>query len=86
MNDVPLREESGWDGAFTRRQAEGAVPNGTAIVKVRSERGDAHRDGTPGVVLGSFRDADQLIYFVEWAPRPRVAVGCMSWKIEEAKG
>jgi len=85
MNEFPLREEAGWAGAFTRGQATGAIPNGTPIVKVQSEQKDAHPEGTLGTVLGSLRVEGQLIYFIEWAPRPRLAVGVMSWKIARAE-
>ena len=38
----PLRNHPGWLGAFTDDQAEGAIPNGTPIVKVKTEPGDGH--------------------------------------------
>lgn len=88
-----LGEEDGWVGVFTRDQVEGAIPNGTRIVKARRESGDATTIGTQGTVLGSI-DAASLgqqapdgtpvtyVYFVEFDSRPRVAVGIMDWKIE----
>lgn len=84
-----LREEPGWFGMFTREQARGAIPTGTAIVKCWSEPGDAHEIGERGVVLGSIGPApaelahlSTYFYFVEWAGRPRVAVGCIDRKIK----
>jgi hypothetical protein len=89
-----LDSEDGWIGVFTRHEAVGAMPNGTRVVKVRGESGDATALGTCGTVLGSL-DAEFLgervpdgwetityAYFVEWADRPNVAVGVMDWKIE----
>lgn len=74
-------------GAFTRHQAAGCLANGTRVVKARSEESDAHPDGTPGVILGSLCTPEVMagapFYFVEWAPRPRVAVGVMGFKVRE---
>ena len=89
MTALPkLTEEPGWIGAFTREQAAGALPNGTPIVKVQTENGDAHPVGTLGVVLGSFSHPEildgQLFYFTEWTHKPRVAVAVVAWKIERA--
>lgn len=84
---LPFREEAGWVGHFTRGQASGALPNGTRIVKTRSEPGDGTPDGTPGVVLGSFSHPaiqdGAIMYFLEWASKPRVAVGAIHWKVRE---
>jgi len=76
-----INNEPGWYGSFTRDQAEGALPNGTPIVKVNSEPNDATPDGTKGSILGSIAAEGLLFYFVEWSSRPRVAIGCMSTKI-----
>jgi hypothetical protein len=78
-----IRNEEGWVGAFTRAQADGAIPNGTPIVKVRTEAGDAHGIGARGVVLGSLRapGRPEIMYFIEWADRARVASGTIDWKI-----
>jgi hypothetical protein len=89
MNDEDMlpREEPGWLGAFTRYRVEGALRNGTTVVKVNSEPGDTHPDGTPGVILGSISHPDafngMIGYFVEWAPRPRVAIGTIALKVKE---
>lgn len=96
MSDPVLGSETGWIGVFTRHEAEGAIPNGTRVVKARRESGDATPVGTCGTVLGSVnaaflgQDAPDgweeitYAYFVEWADRPNVAVGVMDWKIERA--
>lgn len=80
-----LREEPGWTGFFTRRDVPGAMPAGTQIVKVASEPGDTNPVGTRGLVLGSIaneRVADGAVfYFIEWETSPRLAVGCIAWKI-----
>jgi hypothetical protein len=79
-----FQNEEGWSGAFTRNQVEGALRNGTRIVKDKSEPGDATLDGTPGVVLGSLTHDGVICYFIEWAHSPRVAIGCMGNKVREA--
>lgn len=85
-----LRNEPGWMGAFIRDRAENGLPNGTRVIKTNSKPDDGHPDGTPGVVLGSFSHPEimdnMVFYFIEWAPRPRVAVGCMASKIEAVFG
>jgi hypothetical protein len=82
---IKIDSEPGWTGAFTRSQADGAIPNGADIVKVRSEDRDAHPTGTPGRVLGSIEHEGVLMYFVEWAPRPRCAVAVVDWKIAQSE-
>lgn len=85
MEKFTIGYEPGWTGAFTRYQADGAIPNGSAIVKCDSEEGDGTPDGTPGIVLGSMRHPEVLngafLYFVEWAAHPRVAVACAAPKL-----
>lgn len=82
----------GYTGAFTRHQAEGAIPNGTTVVKAVSEEGDGTPNGTPGVVLGSIdgslidpemcrRYNARFMYWVEWSTAPRVAVAVVDRKI-----
>lgn len=80
-----LREEAGWLGTFTREQAAGALPNGTTIVKVNSQPGDFHANGTLGTVIGSVGEYGAVVfYFIEWAPRPRCAVGTLAYKVKAA--
>ena len=101
LGDVEFGPEPGWVGVFTRHQAEGAIPNGTPVVKVESEPGDATPSGTKGVVLGStptireveadarargIRPPDAFVYSVEWSTRPRHAMNVMDWKIARARG
>jgi hypothetical protein len=79
----------GYAGVFTRDQAEGAIPNGTRIVKRNSAQSDSQPDGALGVVLGSIKSPAELhasrgvayCYFVEWDALPRVAVGVVDRKI-----
>lgn len=79
----PIQNEPGWAGAFTRNQVPGALANGTRIVKANTEAGDGTPEGTPGVVLGSVvNDEGRIAYFVEWANRPRLAVGCAALKVK----
>lgn len=85
MEEFNIDVHPGYMGVFTRDQAVGAIPNGTRIVKTKSEPGDSHPDGTPGTVLGSFRVDDQpAFYFVEWDCKPRIAVALAGHRIKEA--
>lgn len=84
MSLPSIRTEPGWLGGFTREQAIGALPNGTHVVKTRSEEGDHHPDGSRGMVLGSLVTMGELIYFVEWQASPHVAVAVMAWKLSAA--
>lgn len=78
-----LHMEEGWLGMFTRDQVEGALANGTRIVKVKMDPGDARNVGATGTVLGSIRVPDMPIgYFIEWDQQSRHAVFCVEWKIE----
>lgn len=84
-----ISNHPGYFGFFTRDQAEGAITNGTRIVKANSEPGDGNADGAPGVVLGSLAvDVLQLgpriAYFVEWDARPRMAVFVADSKVTPA--
>ncbi|WP_028164140.1 hypothetical protein [Bradyrhizobium elkanii] len=70
---------------FSTKQAPGALPNGTQIVKVESEPRDANPIGTRGKVLGSISHPDVgLGYFVEWSHLPGVPVFVVDWKIGRA--
>ena len=82
----------GYTGAFTRSEAEDAIPNGTTIVKSWSEPGDGTPNGTLGTVLGSIDGAlyapelvakfgARFMYFIEWSTAPKVAVGVTDKKI-----
>jgi len=91
---LPIRSEPGWVGNFTRNQAEGAISNGSQIVKVLQDRGDTHPLGSKGVVLGSIgplSPAFQITkefpparysYFVAWDIEPNVAVVVIDYKIK----
>ena len=83
---LEIRNYPGYLGSFTRRQADGAISNGTTIVKVAAdEAGDIHPVGTRGVVLGSIRHPTAgIFYFIEWDPRPGLATGCVAFKIRPA--
>lgn len=87
MEETGLGHHDGYAGVFTKHQAEGAIPNGTKIVKTNSVAGDATPDGMGGVVLGSMDSGDHgLLYFVEWDDRPRMAVGTIALKIKRQNG
>lgn len=80
-------------------QAEGAIPNGRRIRKVREEAGDGTAVGSLGTVLASHaapREQEKLqppgaprvtyFYFVEWDWLRGQPVGVVDWKIEEVDG
>jgi len=81
--ELGIREYPGYTGAFTRRQAAGALDNGTTVVKVaHDEGGDLHPDGSEGAILGSIRAAGLgVMYFVEWDATPGVATAVVEAKI-----
>jgi hypothetical protein len=94
FKETGLQEEEGWRGLFTRRQAEGAIENGTRFVKVAAQGSDSHPAGSGGIILGSI-DADLLgdwlghqpstasiAYFVEFDDLPKVGVGISGTLIE----
>lgn len=89
---MKLGNHPGWYGAFTREQAEGAIPNGTRIVKAKCDEGDANPIGTPGKVLGSIANTGvvedyehvKFLYFIEWENNRLVAVGLVDYKIARA--
>lgn len=85
---IEFTTEPGWIGAFTRAQADDAAPNGTRVVKANSKPGDAHQDGAPATVLGSFADpaSGVIAYFVEWDDAPHVACGLSEHRMRVVKG
>lgn len=70
---------------FTREQAEGALPNGTRVVKIKAEEGDGHAVGERATVIGSVSHPEIMngiiAYFVSWDDMPNVPVGVVDWKI-----
>jgi hypothetical protein len=73
--------------AMLAGEAAGAIPNGTRIVKAKSEPGDTTPDGAGGKVLSSVYNAEigpYIFYFLEWDHTPGVPVGCLGWKIARA--
>ena len=90
MKKLYLEHRSGWTGAFTSQQAEGALPNGSRIMKIDQSADDGAPRGTRGTVLGSLDAANhdldpgthgKFFYFVEWDTMPRVAVTCIGSKL-----
>lgn len=82
MEATGMGEHPGYNGVHTQRQAEGAIPNGTVVVKTNSEKGDGTPNGTQGKVLGSlFVDVAGYFYFIEWDTMPTFAIGCIANKI-----
>jgi hypothetical protein len=84
---MKFQYEPGYQGAFTRDQAEGAITNGSMVVKVKRETGDSHRIGDRATILGSIREPykpGRIMYFIEWESEPHVAVACIGWKLEQA--
>lgn len=93
MEKFEIKWEYIGNAVFTRQQAEGAIPNGSRIVKSKMEDDDAHKIGDKGTVIGSISHPEVLNgmigYFVEWDDMPGVPVGVVGWKIsrdESASG
>jgi hypothetical protein len=79
---VTLATYPGWFGVHTRQQEPGAIPNGARVRKIDCDRGDAHAVGTCATILGSVVHPERgFAYFVEWDPKPRVAVLVVGDKI-----
>lgn len=71
----------------TDKEAFGALPNGTRVVKKNSEPDDAHTDGETGTIRGSIGaagSADGICYgyFVEWDNLPGIPVFIVDTRIE----
>lgn len=87
MDDV--LPHPGYYGAFTRATAPGAIPSDTRVVKVVTEKGDAHPNGSKGVILGSIGPLPdkasqwygKRAYFIEWDARPKTAIAVVDFKI-----
>jgi hypothetical protein len=82
---MQFHSEPGWTGMFTRRQAPGALSNGTRVEKIATEKNDAHPIGAHATVLGSIAHPENgmVLYFVEWDAKPRWAIGVVAWKVRE---
>lgn len=78
-------------------EAEGAIPNGTTVVKVRDDPADRHTIGDKAIVLSSFgptredqadmpgfEGAGEFAYFVEWDDLRGVPIFIRGNKIKEA--
>jgi hypothetical protein len=78
---------SNYVGVHTHQQADGALPNGSRVVKIKTDPGDGHPLGSLATVVGSIgvpigkEFADPYFYFVVWDARPRIAVGVASGKL-----
>lgn len=75
--------------AYLAGEAVGAIPNGCNVIKQNSEEGDAHPDGSRGVVVSSLGAPTKMVeegfhpffYFVDWGEG--VPVGVMGNKVRE---
>lgn len=85
---LEVSEHEGYFGVFTRNQYPGALPNGSRVRKLNSERGDHTTDGVSGTIMGSIGHPElpNIMYFVEWDNRPRTVIGCMDSKLEPQDG
>lgn len=78
---------------FLPGEAEGALKNGTEIVKANTEAEDSVPNGTKGVVLASHDFSefpgvgriDGIAYFVEWENFPGLPVLIHAKRIAEAR-
>lgn len=76
--------------------AEGNLPNGTRVRKVRSLLGDGHQNGALGTVVGALEANDEIkaelrrrafngvewMYWVVWDDQPGVSVAITDNRIE----
>jgi hypothetical protein len=87
-----IANHPGYIGAFSRDEAEGAIPNGAVVRKRNSEKGDTRPNGDRGRVLGSIdmqalgmmdaeRAGHRFMYFVEWDATPGCAVAVVDVKV-----
>ncbi len=82
--ELGITTHPGYAGHFTRRQAVGALSNGTRVLKCNSRPGETYPDGTSGTVLGSIGDPGRGIgYFVEWDPHRKIAVFIEGTRIQK---
>lgn len=82
-----IRCQPGYVGTFTRREASGAIPNDSRVVKAQADD-DPVPKGAKGTVLGSYfdphathRQGGHITYFVEWDATPGKAVAVLGPKI-----
>ncbi len=74
---------------YSSAEAEGAMPNGTLVVKQNSEPEDGHPDGEVGKIVGSMGPLDEPVlgcrygYFVMWEENPEVPVFTMESKVKK---
>jgi len=65
-------------------EAKGALPNGTRVEKMNSEKGDNHRNGALGTVKGSVYDLRLgYLYFVRWDDMPTLPIGTVAKKLRQ---
>ena len=83
LDNLGIREHEGWEGMFSDKQAQGAWPNGSKIVKTVFREGDLTPMGTVGTVLGSIASQSEngFLYFIEWENKLKWAVGTSDDKI-----
>jgi hypothetical protein len=79
----PKFERTSFGVAYITDQADGALPNGTRVVKCTFEKGDKHAIGDLATVIGSIRHPTdpRMFYFVEWDDMPGVPIGVIGTKI-----
>lgn len=67
---------------WTDDEAEGAIPNGTRVIKVEGSDEGAIKLGTRGRILGSVNHPELgYAYFVEWDTMKMLPVFVVGWKI-----
>lgn len=62
---------------YVEGEAEGAIPNGSRVVKVNAQEGDGSPNGTPGIVVSSISVPPDMreeynasfVYFIDWGER-----------------
>jgi len=83
VKGIPLDVERAL--AFTTEQAPGAWPNGSRVIKLIFEEGDAHQVGDLATVIGSLGpfayQGSRYGYFVIWDDTPDVPVFSVDKKL-----
>jgi len=79
---VPLEAKDYIDYLMNGGQAEGAIPNGTRVEKVKSDPDDGHQDGDTATVRGSISTFEnRYLYAVEFDDVPGVKIVIISSRI-----
>jgi hypothetical protein len=91
MNEQPELVAPMWISG----EADGAIPNGSGVIKCNSEEGDMNEDGATGTVVSSIATPEtmraeeqfkgiEFFYFVRWDSAPDIPIGITGNRIRPA--